>query len=125
MQTKAMAVVGFEFYTDDPLWKLTAKHRKFHRDLLTTGAARLNAETFFLAEETEDGSYIAGLCVADTYGASVKIQAVDIYRDRLLKALKKAGIIIPATYGPNLYLAVQASSFDINDDEILELEDEV
>ncbi len=127
MQTKAMAMVGFLFYTDDKLWTMTEKHRKFHFELVSSGKTRLQGETFFLAEETEQGAYVAGLSVADTYGPSVRVDAPDLVRHRLLNALKKAGIIIPATYGPDLYLTVQVSSFDdADEDEIPDLtEDDI
>lgn len=104
--SRAMVVAGFTFYDDDTLWTLTNKHRTFATNLMVNGEATLHGQRFILCDELDSGGLVAGVCVVDTRCESVQIRGIEEARERALNALTKAGIIIPASYGINLYLTI-------------------
>lgn len=110
---RAMVVAGFTFDVDDDLWFISDKHRNFAKDLMVHGQCVLQGERFFLCEDTDAGSAIVGICIADTGCASVKLSNLDQYRERALKALSKANIYIPAIYGIDIYLTVDPTREDV------------
>lgn len=107
----AIAICGFEFYVDDPIWD---HHTQFYKQLMEFGSTILGGEEFVIGPTIRDtAAYVAGIpfSVAQP-GESVEVERYGATRKRLLKALDDADIVLPMSYGPSLYIFSSGGSVD-------------